>query len=325
MDLGFHWAGFQTIWANDFLREAADTYTVNLGQAMHHGDIKQMQLPDIKPDVIIGGPPCQSYSQAGRMDPNDPRGEHVFHFIDIVNQYQPQVFVMENVKSLAQNTRFEHVRTRLFEKAKKSGYQVELFLLNASHYQVPQARERMFLIGSRKPLQRVQMPQPVTLNNRPTVRDALSQLPAYGQPGNSQKCKAVITPAKIPVLRSSAYAGMLFNGAGRPLDFDAPSLTLPASMGGNKTPIIDQQAWENGTANWVVGYHRKLQAGKSPIKRIPQRLRRLTVEEASALQTFPIDFEFQGSQSMRFHQIGNAVPPFLAYHVATAVRHTLGA
>lgn len=321
LDLGFGYAGFETLWANDFLKEAADTWTKNLGPQMHHGDVLKVQFPDLKPDVVIGGPPCQSFSSAGKMDPNDPRADHVFHFLDAVSRYKPKVFVMENVKNLAQNSRFDKVRAELFRRAEAMGYKTELFLLNASHYDTPQARERMFLIGSLG--DSVKMPQPTTLSSPPTVRDTLQKLPAWGRPGNDSKCTAVITPAKNPVLRVSPFAGMLFNGAGRPLNFDAPSLTLPASMGGNKTPIIDQQAWDSGVTPWVIGYHKRLRNGGAPVKKIPNFLRRLTVEEAAALQSFPQGYQFQGSQSMKFHQIGNAVPPYLAYHVAKAVREVL--
>jgi DNA (cytosine-5)-methyltransferase 1 len=155
------------------------------------------------------------------------------------------------------------------------------------------------------------------------VRSALESLPLFGQPGNDAICTAIITPARIPVLRRSPFAGMLFNGQGRPLDLETPALTLPASMGGNRTPIIDQESLETGAEPWVIGYHRHLMRGGAPAKSVPKRLRRLTVQEAAALQTFPTDWKFVGSQSARFRQIGNAVPPELARHVALAVRRTL--
>jgi DNA (cytosine-5)-methyltransferase 1 len=230
---------------------------------------------------------------------------------------------MENVKNLAQNPKFELVRAKLFERARQMGYHTELILLNAADYGVPQARERMFLIGCRK--RGVSMPLPVSADSRPTVRQALSQLPAWDTPGNDSLCRAKVTPAKAPVLRVSPWAGMLFNGAGRPMNLDAPAPTLPASMGGNRTPIIDQKQWDEGGESWVQQYHRHLIAGGDPIRddEIPARLRRLTVEEAAALQTFPRGYEFKGPQSAQFKQIGNAVPPVLAYHVARALREAM--
>jgi DNA (cytosine-5)-methyltransferase 1 len=113
---------------------------------------------------------------------------------------------------------------------------------------------------------------------------------------------------------------MLFNGQGRPLNLDAPAATLPATMGGNRTPIIDQHQLEQGGESWVIGYHSHLWSGGAPCTAIPRRLRRLTVEEAAAIQTFPPEMRWHGHLSQQFRQIGNAVPPALAYHVALAVR-----
>src|SRR5438105_4970792 len=83
-------------------------------------------------------------------------------------------------------------------------------------------------------------------------------------------------------------------------------------------PIIDQEQLENGGSYWIEGYHRHLWDGGEPVDYIPPRLRRLTIEEAAAIQTFPLGWRFFGTQSAQFRQIGNAVPPNLAYHVALA-------
>lgn len=152
------------------------------------------------------------------------------------------------------------------------------------------------------------------------MRNALDALPNYRQPGNGSICTAIITPARNPVLRRSPYAGLLFNGKGRALNLDAPAPTLPATMGGNRTPIIDQRQLDgDASENWVVAYHRRLTSGHGPIAEVPKRMRRLTVEEAAALQTFPTTWQFVGPQSSRFRQIGNAVPPRLARAVAKQV------
>lgn len=260
------------------------------------------------------------------MDPGDPRSRHVFHFLDMVERVHPKAFVMENVKSLYQNKRWEDVRTALLERADTLGYNTALVLVNAAHFGVPQSRERMLFLGVRKDVGRPVSPVPTTPLDSPTVREALAQLPPYGQPGNNQTCRARITTAKAPVLRRSPYAGMLFNGGGRPLDLDAPSLTLAASIGGNLTPIIDQLALEDENAEpWVVGYHAALlnRGPDASTCNAPDRLRRLTVEEAAAIQTFPLDMEWQGPQSSRYRQIGNAVPPRLALAAAEAVKQAL--
>jgi len=112
---------------------------------------------------------------------------------------------------------------------------------------------------------------------------------------------------------------MLFNGQGRPLNIHAPALTLPASMGGNRTPIIDQKQFDKGGVSRVELYHKELVNGRPIVKNVPEYLRRITVEEAAILQSFPQTMKFKGSQTNQFKQIGNAVPPLLAFHVAKSL------
>jgi DNA (cytosine-5)-methyltransferase 1 len=336
LDLGFIEAGHSPLWANDIDQDAVNTYNASIpafaermgvaldGHRAMCGNIRSMPLPNhLEPDILIGGPPCQGFSVAGKMDPNDPRSRHVWDFIEAVALTEPQAFVMENVKALAINRRFEAIRRGLIDAANRLGYRTELFLLDASHYGVPQLRERMFLVGIRdgQPV----APRPFTEKNPPSVRSVLANLPQFGTPGNDSICSARITAAKNPVLRKSPYAGMLFNGQGRALNLERPSATLPASMGGNRTPIIDQEALENKTVtNWVESYHHNLITGGNIAREVPQRMRRLTVEEAAAIQTFPTEMRFQGSQCSKFKQIGNAVPRMLALAVAQSVNEALG-
>lgn len=324
MDIGFARAGLRPVWANDIDPAAVETYnSLFEGHVATAGDIREQELPDRgSADLVIGGPPCQGFSVAGKMDPNDPRSRHVWDFLGVVARVRPRAFVMENVKALAANKRWAGLRNQLIAEAEKLGYKTELLLLNASHFGVPQARERMFLIG-RIEGSSVQ-PIPVSAGAPPTVRHALESLPAYGQPGNDEICSAGITPAKKPVLRRSPHAGMLFNGQGRPLNLDRPATTLPASMGGNRTPIIDQRHLETGEVSWIVEYHAHLWNGGKPYDSAPDFLRRITVQEAAALQTFPTSMEWSGTQTAVYRQIGNAVPPNLAYHVALAVMRSLG-
>jgi DNA (cytosine-5)-methyltransferase 1 len=292
---------------------------------VNHGiaaDVTSINLPqDLSVDLVIGGPPCQGFSVAGKMDPRDPRSQHVWKFLELVSTLKPKAFVMENVKNLAVNYRWSEMKNALIDGAEMLGYSTKIFLLNASDYEVPQNRERMFLVGIRggTPLN----PIPVTALNRPTVRDALKALPKFGNPGNDGFCTAKITTAQNPVMRKSTYAGMIFNGAGRPMNIDAPAPTLPATMGGNRTPIIDQSIIEGAKSGFVEKYHAHLRAGGDVWEDVPSTLRRITVQEAASIQSFPIGMNWAGSISGRFRQIGNAVPPKLAYHVALSVMKTL--
>jgi DNA (cytosine-5)-methyltransferase 1 len=327
LDLGFVKAGFEPVWTNELNPVAAKTYEEAIRRyypehRVSVGDIRTQDLPKKgAAELVIGGPPCQGFSVAGYMDPSDPRSAHVWDFLDVVRAVKPTIFVMENVKALATNGKWQGVREKLFSQAHAMGYDTDLLVLNAAHYGVPQNRERMFLIGSRDV--EIEEPRKVTRRQPPTIRHALARLPLVGSPGNASVCTARITPAARPVLRSSPFAGMLFNGHGRPLDVDAPAPTLWASMGGNQTHIVDQLQLESHDEPWVVGYHRRLIRGGRPNKRVPRRLRRLTVEEAAAIQSFPRFVRWHGTQTAQYRQIGNAVPPRLAFHVARAISRSL--
>jgi DNA (cytosine-5)-methyltransferase 1 len=342
LDLGFARAGMRPVWANDMAPWAVETYNriskvtdpnwadaarLFEGHSAIAGDVRLAgrDLREGTADLVIGGPPCQGFSVAGRMDPDDPRSRHVFNFLDVVARVRPRAFVMENVAALARNRRWAQVIEQLAATAARD-YDTCLIVLNASHWGVPQARERMFLVGLPKGTGVLPMPSAPTAVRPPSVRSVLEKMPTVGSAGNSSLCTARITMAKAPVLRVSPFAGMLFNGQGRPIDLDRPAPTLPASMGGNRTPIIDLDQLEHGATPWVVGYHHRLMRERQPpLSELPPdaRLRRLTVEEAAAIQTFPNDMHWCGPQTVRFRQVGNAVPPVLAWHVAKAVRAVL--
>jgi DNA (cytosine-5)-methyltransferase 1 len=324
LDLGFAQAGFELAWANERDRHACRTYAHNLGAHIVEGDLLSVEIPSPSEgiDVVVGGPPCQGWSRMGRMDPDDPRSNHVHRFLDVVESVSPIAFVMENVANLAEGPRWQSVRDALLVRARRQlGYTTEMMVLDASDYGVPQARRRMFFVGIRgaRPF------RPRRTRARPrTVRATLAQLPAYGEPGNDTICRARVVPAHQPVMRPSAYmGGLLFNGSGRPLNLDAPARTLPASMGGNATPILDQLEFEEGAAPWVVDYHHRLLSGGRTLRRAPERMRRITVEEAAALQSFPSSFKFFGPSGAQYRQIGNAVPPALARAVARTLIRSL--
>lgn len=323
LDLGFLAAGFEVVFANDSDKFAVETYRRNIGDHAVCGDVLSTPLPDIQPDVLIGGPPCQGFSVIGKMDGDDPRSKHIFHFMDAVDELQPQAFVMENVKALYDGPRWDSLRRNLHRRAQELGYTTELILLNAADFGVPQARQRMFFIGLRGDTSPV-IPVPTSADNPATVREAFSELPAYGEPGNNTFTRARVVPSRVPIMRPTAHTGsLLFNGSGRPLHLDRPAKTLPASMGGNATPIVDQEELDRGAAPWVVEYHRHLLNGGEPLTEAPTRLRRITVEEAAALQTFPRSHKFAGPRVAQYRQIGNAVPPRLATAVGRAVMDSL--
>lgn len=342
LDLGLARAGLRPVWANEKDSWAVDTYdriqmtedpewaeaaSLFRGHRCYLGGIEDFFF-SLKPglaSVLAGGPPCQGFSRAGKMDPGDPRSGHVSRFMEAVEVVRPVAFIMENVPHLALSPRWHRVITDLMYRAHVLGYTAHLMVLDAADYEVPQHRERMFLVGLPSG---VPFAEPLPAGHRVTCGEALRALPAFGEEGNSQACTARIVPARKPVLRGSAYAGMLFNGAGRPLNLRAPSTTLPATMGGNRTPIVDEgEIRQPGVADgWAEMYFEHLRDGGEPLDGVPPftGLRRLTVEEAAAIQSFPRSMRFQGPQTARFRQVGNAVPPLLAWRVGQAVARSLG-
>lgn len=326
MDVGFRNAGFEIIWANDIDKDACNTYRKNHGPHIKHGNLDDL-IPELEQigkdqtiDCLFGGPPCQGFSVAGKMDINDPRSKLVWSYMEAVRKVKPKIFVMENVKALAELEKFRAVREGLYKIATEMGYAVELLVLNAKDYGVPQNRERMFLVGIKGNRNNFKDIIELEKTKAPNLREALSRVGKIGTPNNNRICKAKVTTASSPILRKSPYAGMLFNGQGRPLNLDGHAATLPASMGGNRTPIIDDDALYENKKPWVEEYHENLMNGGIPInpKSIPSRLRRLTVDEAIAIQTFPREYIFTGTQSSIYKQIGNAVPCMLAAAVARA-------
>jgi DNA (cytosine-5)-methyltransferase 1 len=258
------------------------------------------------------------------MDPDDPRSSLTWELVRFVRALQPQAFVMENVKALAVSPRWETVRGRLLGAFGGLGYTVVTHVLDARRYGVPQGRERVFFVGTRAGLPPVSSVPPT--GERPqTAGEVFRALPRPGTRPNLGVCKAKVVPARKPVLRRSPFAGMLFNGQGRPIDLESTVNTLPASMGGNRTPIVDEEELRSGQSSWVIEYHARLMRGEPPLTAAPARLRRITVTEAALLQTFPAEFVFEGSQHAQYTQIGNALPPALAHAVARQLLHSLAA
>lgn len=331
MDVGFERAGAKVVFANELVREAAETYNANHPRGvMINADINDVmdKLDQFKgADLVFGGPPCQGFSVAGKMDPNDARSQLIFTFLDAVERVRPRAFVMENVKALGILEKWEPVRKKYMERARHLGYDCMPFILDATEYGVPQKRERVFFIGIREnpdPFYAYHMTDLIERQKEkaPMIRALLSSLGPAGTEQNPNTCTAKITFATRPVMRKSPYAGMYFNGQGRPIDVDGYANTLPASMGGNKTPFVDEDyLYGDAASDWVADYHRGLTDGTiiPEFKTAPDRLRRITIKEAARIQTFPDDYIFCGNKGKIYTQIGNAVPCKLAQVVARAV------
>ena len=341
MDLGFQQAGFVIDLHNENSKACINTLTEN----HFSGNILRFNIEDISfssinqdmlkctyrlsgttgfyhfpiPDVVFGGPPCQSFSVAGQQNPEDVRSSLVAQYLRVIREIRPKAFVLENVPTLLMSHKpyIKCVREQIL-CMQDVGYTVTAYLLNAKHYGTPQSRERAFFFGVQNDIITESL-----INNfqseSPTSGEVLL---AIGKNGRGEIPNVKITFVKKPILRPSPYAGMLFNGRGRPINLGSSSWTIPAS-GGNGIPIVDDEAIYDGKEPWVLGYHKHLMSGGEPYLEAPKRLRRLTLVEAAALQGFPSDFKFCGTASDKYRQIGNAVPPPMAKALAKTVMQVL--
>lgn len=234
MDVGFENVGVDVILANEIVKDASDTYLANHPYTeMVNDDIKNImdnfyRFNDI--DIVFGGPPCQGFSVAGKMNPNDERSKLIFTFLEAVNIIKPRMFVMENVKALGRLEKWKPVRTKFLAKANALGYRCEYYILNASEYGVPQKRERVFFIGI-KDFEDEQFQEKIKKllnkekNSSKSIKETLKSLGKAGSEFNPNTCTAKITFATNPVMRKSPFAGMYFNGQGRPINVDEYSNT----------------------------------------------------------------------------------------------------
>jgi len=343
LDLGFEREGFEVVWANDLLHSAADAYAKNFGRPVQRGDLMELPLgliPEV--DVIIGGPPCQSFSLVGRRDPLDPRGSLVFRFRDIVDSRRPRAFVMENVPGMAASrVGGRRLTDLLLEDFDAMGYRVALLQLLATDYLVPQRRRRIFLVGSFD--RAIGPPDAGTfalriLGRRPTAED-VSARAAIGDLGECGQRGARVAYADDP---QSAFARLM-----RPKGTDDVTLHECPRMsirdrefvrhippGGNYRDIPDRVATprimkfkETGGRTTTYGrlhpdqpaytintYFRRPNVG---CHFHYERDRLITAREAMRFQALPDAFEVHASrQDERNALIGNAVPSLLAQAVA---------
>ncbi len=151
LDLGFVKAGYDVIWANDNFPDACETYKKEIGDHIVCKDILEIDVKSIpKADIIIGGPPCQGFSGVGKRDPNDDRSMLVWRYLEIVDEIKPSFFILENVTGIRSSKTADgkNVLDELKKQFELLGYTINIHLLNAADYGVPQRRRRVFIIGS---------------------------------------------------------------------------------------------------------------------------------------------------------------------------------
>lgn len=315
LDKGFHKAGFKTVVANEYDSKICPTFRANFPDVnLIEGDIRDIPSEAFPVHVtgIIGGPPCQSWSEAGSLKGiEDARGQLFYEYIRILKDTQPLFFVAENVSGMLAKRHSVAVNgfMRLFDEA---GYDVNLKMLNANDYDVPEDRDRVFYIGFRKDLNIHDFEYPSPMKHKPTLREAIWDLQDTAIPAkaknhtNGDACKVANNEYFI-----GAYSP-IFMSRNRVRSWDEPGFTVQAS--GRQCQLHPQAPkMEKLEANL-----QRFVPGKEHL------YRRMTVREVARVQSFPDDFKFiYDDVNMGYKMIGNAVPVNLAYHVAMSVRRAL--
>ncbi len=326
LSLGFKLAGFKIVGGVEWDKAAMETHSNNFKSKFEYcGDIKNITNEQIEKelggvDVIIGGPPCQGFSAANRheKEDSDPRNKLFFEYLRFVKTIKPKAFVIENVRQILTKDN-GYAKDRILEITEDLGYNVQVRVLLASDYGVPQNRRRAVFVGIRKDIGKVFDFDSMIKKPLVTVYDAIGDIcypdknisndflnyvrdndgklenhdPKFPnekvqkrmsfvpQGGNWQNVPVELWDTQRDNRHSSAY---------RRLDFNEPSITI-----------------DTGHMNY---FH--------PVEnRIP------TVRESARLQSFPDSFVFFGNQGQQFRQVGNAVPPLMAKAIATQLYNIL--
>jgi DNA (cytosine-5)-methyltransferase 1 len=308
LDLGFRQAGFEIPWANEYDKAIHATYEAN-----HPGTyLERRSLTDFEPNAIpagvsgmIGGPPCQSWSEAGMLrGAEDRRGQLFFRYVEFVAAVRPTFFLAENVSGILFSRHSESFR-EILERFCELGYNVSYGLLNANDYGVPQDRERVIIVGYRLRGD-VFFSPPEVDENQVVLRDAIFDLRENAKAAvNKTYANSRLSIPNHEYL--DAGFSSMFMSRNRVRAWDEPSFTIQA--GGRHAPLHPSAP--------------KMEiVGKDVRKFVDGHVyRRLTVREAARVQTFPDDFVFHYKNILDgYKMIGNAVPVEFARRLASQIK-----
>ena len=314
MTLGFQRAGFVPVLAVEKEADFAATYRENFGDHVLAEDIAGLIDRggiQTKADVVIGGPPCQGFSNLTGNRANDPRRAMWRYFMDVVESSGCQAFVVENVQNLLKSAEGD----AMIARGQELGFHVTSGVLLASNYGVPQNRRRAIIMGSRKGP--IELPQPTT--HRMTVREAFTGIPLKPtlteltvQPATGPDLHIARNPTEI-----SRQRYRLIPPGGNRFDLQrlAPELTpacwIRKTKGG--TDLYGRLDWDAPARCTIRCEFYKPEKGRFLH---PSEHRPITHWEAARLQTFPDDFRWCGTKIRIAVQIGNAVPPVFAHCLA---------
>lgn len=324
---GFEMAGYEVLAAIDMWDDAIKTFNHNhkkpVGQCADIHDWTEeylMELKKIGVVGIVGGPPCQGYSTVGTRDVNDPRNHLYKEYCRIVETIMPEFFVIENVKGLT-TLSGGAFKDDIIKRFSALGYNVHYKILNAADYGVPQNRYRVFFVGTRNG----NFKFPDALDYKVTTKEALSDLPSFV--ADEKITEYLCNPETEYQKMMRQNNSVLMNHEGTAHTEQTKEIISMIKDGGSIRDL-PRKFWEvrkynkafermpsNGQSNTVDTGHRNYFHYSD--NRIP------SVRENARLQSFPDDFEILGSKTSQYKQIGNAVPPLLAYAVAKAIKQTV--
>ncbi|ENA1771476.1 DNA (cytosine-5-)-methyltransferase [Yersinia ruckeri] len=313
--IGMEKAGFKSVLLNEIDKHACQTLRNNRPDwNVVEGDVCNISFTDFKDkvDVLTGGFPCQAFSYAGKkLGFEDTRGTLFFEFARAVKEVNPKVIIAENVRGL-----LKHEEGKTLDVIKgviaDLGYKlIEPRVLKAIFYQVPQKRERLFLIAVRNDLaEKVNFKWPSPYSRIMTLRDAL-------KPGILFDTEVPESPGqKYPKRKSEILSQVPPGGYWRDLPDDLQREFMMKSyfLGGGKTGMARRLSWDEPSLTLTCA-----PAQKQTERCHPDETRPLTVREYARIQTFPDDWQFSGPLGAQYKQIGNAVPVNLAHAVGRAV------
>ena len=291
---------FEIVYANDIEGHACKTYNHNFKHKSHHGDIRDVNVKELpKAEIVIGGFPCQDFSVAGnRKGFDSDRGLLYLQMKRVIDEVKPYIFVAENVEGLT-NLNGDETLEKIKDDLRSGGYIVEHNLLNASDFGVPQSRKRVFIIGFRKDfIDNINIPYPIQTHGDGRMRPWMTSKEAIDELWDELDKGRFANHTSKDYSKAKFYEGKKMQGNVR-IDANRPSPTIRSEHHGN-----------------IEGHYRTLNGEETSDV---TQWRRLSIREVARLQTFPDDFFFPVSASSAYKEIGNAVPPVLAWHIFRAL------
>lgn len=307
LDTGFHKAGFNVEWANEYDKRIVPTLQANFPNSTVDNrslfDIPLDEIPE-NPVGIVGGPPCQSWSLGGLgKGLDDKRGQVFLRYIEVIADKQPLFFLAENVKGMLAKTREKDLKV-ILKELNNLGYNLTYKLVNANDYRVPEDRWRVIFVGYHKSLNKEYVfPEPKF--HKPTLRETIWDLRKTAKPAQPFDTKN----NKLKIANHEYATGGFssqYMSRNRTRLWDEPSFTIQAS--GRHAPLHPDSG--------------KMIKINDSLHQFPtdKTVRRLSVREAARIQTFPDDYKFiYDKLEIGYKMIGNAVPVNLAYELAVPI------